>query len=119
MSESAPPAAPSSPTNFRLLGVISFAVGVAAVLMSRLLGLVAPLLINAGLPSAYGLISGISLIATALSLVLGIGALVLGLIVLLRRDAPKGFAAAGAALGGAEVLGAFIGFGQSAFYAIL
>ncbi|RXZ48623.1 hypothetical protein ESP57_06380 [Agromyces fucosus] len=119
MSESAPTTAQGSTTNFRLLGVIAFVIGAAAVVMTRLLGLVSPLLISTGLPSAYELISGLGLLANGLSLICGIAALVLGVIVLLRRDAPKGFAAAGAALGGAEVLSAFTGFGQAAFYSFM
>lgn len=116
MSESAPTAVQGSTTNFRLIGVISFVIGAAAVLMTRLLGLIAPLMVSTGLPWAYSLISGMGILANALSLILGIVALVLGLAVLLRRGAPKGFAAAGAALGGAEILSALIGFGQAAFY---
>ncbi len=113
---SAPPVEPRPSTNFRLLGLIAFVVGIASVVITRLLGLVAPFLISTALPMAYELISTLGLVANVLSLVLGIGALVLGLIVLLRRDAPKGFAAAGAALGGAEVFGAFIGLVQTATY---
>ncbi|SIO26731.1 hypothetical protein [Agromyces cerinus] len=119
MSESVPTAAQGAPMNFRLLGVIAFIIGAAAVLMTRLLSLIAPLMISTGMPSAYSLISGMGVFANALSLILGIAALVLGLIVLLRRGAPKGFAAAGAALGGAEILNALIGFGQAAFYSFL
>ncbi|MFB6610455.1 hypothetical protein ACFCVO_09055 [Agromyces sp. NPDC056379] len=119
MSDSAPTTTQGSTTNFRLLGVISFVIGAGVVLVTRLLGLAAPLLISTGLPAAYELISGLGLLANVLSLVLGIAALVLGVLVLLRRGAPKGFAAAGAALGGAEVLSAFIGFGQTAFYSFL
>ena len=118
MSETAPAAA-QAPANFRLLGVIAFIIGAAAVLMTRLLSLVAPLMISTGLPSAYSLISGMGIFANALSLLLGIAALALGIVVLLRRGAPKGFAAAGAALGGAEVLNALIGFGQAAFYSFI
>jgi len=116
---SAPSVEPRPSTNFRLLGVIAFAVGVASVVITRLLGLVTPFLISTALPMAYELITTLGLVANVLSLVLGIGALVLGLIVLLRRDAPKGFAAAGAALGGAEVLSALIGLGQSAVYSMM
>ena len=115
MSESAPAVGQAPTTNFRLLGLIAFIIGAAAVLMTRLLSLVAPLMISAGLPS-YSLIAGMGIFANALSLILGIAALTLGLVVLLRRGTPKGFAAAGAALGGAEILNALIGFGQTAFY---
>lgn len=115
MSETPPAAAPGPTTNFRLLGVISFGIGAAAVLLTRLISLVSPLMISVGMPS-YSLITGLGIFANAISLLLGIAALALGLVVLLRRGAPKGFAAAGTALGGAEVLNALIGFGQTAFY---
>ncbi|WP_139417886.1 hypothetical protein [Agromyces laixinhei] len=119
MSESAPTTAQAPTTNFRLLGVISFVIGAGAVLVTRLLGLVAPLLITTGLSPAYELLNGLGILTNVLSLLLGIAALVLGVLVLLRRGAPKGFAAAGAALGGAEVLSALIGFGQTAFYSFI
>ena len=44
---------------------------------------------------------------------------VLGTIVLLKRGAPKGFAAAGTALGGSAVFGVIVGFVQAALYSVI
>ena len=83
------------------LGVVSFALGLATVLVSTMQSLVVILLVRfagSGLPYTLVNIIGMSLVG-----ILGAVALVLGIVALLRRGAPKGFAGAGTALGGQAV----------------
>lgn len=119
MSETYAPtaAAPAEPkTNRTRLGVTSFIIGAAGVLLTSIFTLTIPLLVRSDV-SSYALVSVVGLGSTALALVLGLVALILGVIVLLKKDGtPRGFAAAGAALGGAQVFSALIGFAQSVMY---
>lgn len=113
------PAAPARPG--RALGIVAFVAGVATVLIDALTTLIYPMVLlgsdyNAGtsaVVAAVGAASGI------LNLLLGLVAVVLGIIVLVRRGAPKGFAAAGTALGAAALVHvAFSGI-QSLLYTLL
>lgn len=84
------------------LGVASFGIGLATVLVSVLQSFGLILLVRfagSGLPYTLVNVIGMSLVG-----ILGAVALVLGIVALVRRGAPKGFAGAGAALGGQAVL---------------
>jgi hypothetical protein len=84
------------------LGVVSFGIGLATVLVSVLQSFGLILLVRfagSGLPYTLVNVIGMSLVG-----ILGAVALVLGIVALVRRGAPKGFAGAGAALGGQAVL---------------
>jgi hypothetical protein len=94
-------AEPYQPTARNTLGVVSFAAGLATVLVSMMQSLVLILLVRfagSGLPYTLVNIAGMTLVG-----VLGGAALVLGIVALLRRGAPKGLAGAGTALGGQAV----------------
>lgn len=84
------------------LGLVSFGIGLATVLVSVLQSFGLILLVRfagSGLPYTLVNVIGMSLVG-----ILGAVALVLGIVALVRRGAPKGFAGAGAALGGQAVL---------------
>lgn len=84
------------------LGVVSFGIGLATLLVSVLQSFGLILLVRfagSGLPYTLVNVIGMSLVG-----ILGAVALVLGIVALVRRGAPKGFAGAGAALGGQAVL---------------
>jgi hypothetical protein len=92
---------PYQPVARNTLGVVSFAAGLATVLVSMMQSLVLILLVRfagSGLPYMLVNIAGMSLVG-----ILGAAALVLGIVALLRRGAPKGLAGAGTALGGQAV----------------
>ncbi|HVX09342.1 hypothetical protein [Humibacter sp.] len=92
---------PYQPAARNTLGVVSFAAGLATVLVSMMQSLVQILLVRfagSGIPYTLVNIAGMSLVG-----ILGAAALVLGIVALLRRGAPKGLAGAGTALGGQAV----------------
>ncbi|MGA0567432.1 hypothetical protein ACO2Q7_08880 [Rathayibacter sp. KR2-224] len=82
------------------LGVVSFILGLAVVLVS-LVQTFSLLIVVRTYNVAYSVISGIGMSVVG---VLGVAALAVGIVALLKRGAPKGFAGAGVALGGQALL---------------
>ena len=89
------------PAARNILGVVSFAVGLATVLVSMLRSL--GLIVLVGLAGSALPYTLVNIVGMSLEGILGAVALVLGIVALLRRGAPKGFAGAGTALGGQAV----------------
>jgi hypothetical protein len=107
---------PADPARRSPLALVSFISGIVTVVFGAILTLVVPFLVSSQGMLAFNLmqIGNISL-----TLVFGLLAVVLGTIVLLKKGAPKGLAAAGTALGGSALFGAVIGFVQAALYSMI
>jgi hypothetical protein len=96
------PSQPSQPAVRNALGMVSFVLGLATVLVNVLQSFGVIILVRfagSGLPYSLVNIVGMSLVG-----ILGAVALVIGIVALLKRGAPKGLAGAGVALGGEAVL---------------
>jgi hypothetical protein len=107
---SAPGARARSP-----LALVSFIIAIANILI----GWVLSFAISGAIVSAtdsYATVGVLQLVNSVLTVLLALVSLVTGLIALLKRGAPKGFAAAGTALGGAALFGVLMGVAQAAFY---
>lgn len=99
------PPPPSGRSAQGALGIVSFVLGLVTVFIDVVSSLSAAFVLRApGSTGVYSLISGITGTAVA---IIGVAALVLGVVVLVQKGSPKGFAAAGVALGGQAVL--FVG----------
>lgn len=111
------PAPASRPTGSARspLGLVSFIAGAVNVLLGTVLSFAvsATIIAAAGDYTAVGMLQ---LGQTVVSVLLALVAVVTGVIALLRRGAPKGFAAAGTALGGASLFGVLASVAQSALY---
>lgn len=105
------PAAPArSP-----LGLVSFIVAIANVVIGWGLAFaVSGAIVSAG--DSYATIGVLQLVNSVVTVLLALVSIVTGLIALLRRGAPKGFAAAGTALGSVALFGVLMGVAQAAFY---
>lgn len=105
----------AAPPNRSPLGLVSFIAGVVNVLLGSVLSFA----VSATIISAAGDYTAVGVLQvahSAVSVLLALVAIVTGVIVLLKRGAPKGFAAAGTALGAAELFGLLVSFGHAAFY---
>ncbi|QEO14594.1 hypothetical protein FLP10_09305 [Agromyces intestinalis] len=124
-SDSTPaPAASSSPYGVapdarprNVIGVAAFIAGVASKLVGVIFGLSVPAILAAD--GAYGVYQLASFITSVLGFVLGAVALVLGIVGLVRPGRPRGFAAAGAAIGAVVVVEVAVGLLQGLVYAVL
>ncbi|KQM82632.1 hypothetical protein ASE68_04540 [Agromyces sp. Leaf222] len=96
--------------------MVSFVAGTAANLLQFLMQFVFVLLLSS---VGYAGLQPVQLIATAIAFVLGAAALVIGVLALLQKNAPKALAGAGTALGAVVVLGAVVSLIQGLLLALV
>jgi hypothetical protein len=116
-SYSPPAPAAGSRSAAAVLSAIFAVVVVAVAFLSAILSVLAPRILSA----LHSDVSSISLLFGALSILsalLGVGALIAGIVALARDGAARnlGWAAAGTAVGGAVVLTSLVSFGSSVLY---
>lgn len=89
------------------LGIIALAAGVVGILFNILFTLVQAVAVS---QRAYDLLGAFSIGHSVLAIVLALATIALGIIALVRPDAPRGAAAAGTALGAASLASVLTGF---------
>ncbi|WP_022901155.1 hypothetical protein [Humibacter albus] len=112
-----PPASAARPAPAgNLLGVVSFVFALATVAFDILRAFGLTFLVRV---TPAGLYTVVSWTGTALVAMLALGALIIGILALLRKGAPKGFAAAGTALGAQALLAVLVGLAQTGLYSLM
>ena len=111
----APGSQPVAPAR-NLLGVVAFVVGLVGLVLRIVVTLGLAFLVRSVVGGTYNLVSWTGAIVVGL---IGLTALVLGIVALLKRGAPKGFAAAGAVLGGEAVLVLVLTIAQDGILSLL
>ncbi|UOE43316.1 hypothetical protein [Agromyces larvae] len=106
--------APARPRN--VVGIAAFIVGVASKLVGVGFGLSVPAILAAD--GAYGVYQVASFATSTVGFLLALVAVVLGIVGLVRRGAPRGFAAAGTAIGAVVVVEVGVGALQGAVYSL-
>jgi hypothetical protein len=96
--------APASARPFPL-GLVSFIAGAAANLLQFLMQFAFVLLVSS---VGYMAVQPVQLVVTVIAFVLGAAAVIIGILALLQKHAPRGLAAAGTALGAVVVVGAVV-----------